>query len=86
MKLDSRYADYFPEYSSYFGRALISLKPMYIITNYGKLFSGYLIEWLLEAGSIQSQSHISIYYKYAPGETNIFILSYVDYCVYLYTF
>ena len=38
LKLDSRYADYFPSYSSYFGRALISLKYVYGITNYGKLF------------------------------------------------
>ena len=29
MKLNRRYADYFPEYSSCFGRALILLKSMY---------------------------------------------------------
>ena len=29
---------------------------------------------------------MSIYYKYAPYETNIFVLSYVDDCVYWYTF
>ena len=38
VKLDSRYADYFPEYSSYFGRALILLNSMYGMTNSGKLF------------------------------------------------
>ena len=37
VKLDSRYIDYFPEYSSYFGRALILLKSMYGMINYGKL-------------------------------------------------
>ena len=37
VKLDSRYADYFPEYSNYLGRALILLKYMYGMTNYGKL-------------------------------------------------
>ena len=37
VKLDSRYADYFPEYSSYFGRASRLLKYMYGMTNYGKL-------------------------------------------------
>ena len=33
---DSRYADYFPEYSNYFGRSLILLKYMYGMTNSGK--------------------------------------------------
>ena len=37
LKLDSRYADYFPEYSSYFGRALKLLKYMYGMTNSEKL-------------------------------------------------
>ena len=66
MKLDSRYADFFPEYSNYFGRALILLKSMYGMTNSGKLFYDELIEWLLEAGFIQYQCQMSIYYKYAP--------------------
>ena len=39
VKLNSRYADYFPEYSSYFGRALRLLKYMYGMTNSGKLFA-----------------------------------------------
>ena len=39
---------------------------MYDMTNYGKLFSDELIEWLLEAGFIESQCQMSIYYKYAP--------------------
>ena len=39
VKLASRYADNFPEYSKYFGRSLILLKSMYGITDYGKLFS-----------------------------------------------
>ena len=42
VKLDSRYADYFPEYSNYFGRALILLKSMYGMTNSGKIFSDEL--------------------------------------------
>ena len=42
LKLHSIYADYFPEYSSYFGRALILLKSMYGMTNSGKLFSDEL--------------------------------------------
>ena len=54
VKLDSRYADYFPEYSSYFGRALRIMKSVYGITNSGKLFVDELTEWLIEAGFIQS--------------------------------
>ena len=83
VKLDIWYTDYFPEYSKYFGRALILLKSMYGMTNSGKLFSGELIECLLESVFIQSQFHMSIYYKYAPDGSKIVVLSYVDYCVYL---
>ena len=39
VKLDMRYADYFPEYSQYFGRALKLLNSMYGMTNSGKLFA-----------------------------------------------
>ena len=85
MTLDSRYADYFPEYSSYFGRALRLLKSMYIITYSGKLFYDELKEWYLEAGFIQSQCQMSIYYKYAPHRTQIIVLSYVDDCFFWYT-
>ena len=66
VKLESRYTDYFPEYSKYFGRALRLLKSMYGTTNSGKLFAYTLTEWLVEAGFIQYQCHMSIYYKYAP--------------------
>ena len=51
MKLDSRYADYFPEYSIHFGRALRLLKYMYGTTNSGNLFVDDLTECLLEAYS-----------------------------------
>ena len=84
MKLDSRYADYFPRYSNYFGRALILLKSMYGMTNSGKLFPDELTELLLKAGFLQSQCQMSIYYKYAPFGTNIVVLSYVVDCVYWY--
>ena len=56
------------------------------MTNSGKLFSDELTEWLLEAGLIQSQLHMSIYYKYAPDGTKIVVLSYVDGCVYWYNY
>ena len=39
VKLDSRYTDYFPEYSNYLGRALRLLKSMFVMTNSGNLFS-----------------------------------------------
>ena len=58
---------------------------MYGMTNYGKLFADELTEWLLDAGFIQSQCQMSIYYKYAQDGSKTFVLSYVDDCVYRYT-
>ena len=58
---------------------------MYGMTNSGKFFSDELIVRLLEAGFIQSQCQMSIYYKYAPDGSKIVVLSYVDDCVYWYT-
>ena len=58
---------------------------MYGMTNSGKLFADKLTECLLEAGFIQSQCQMSIYYKYAPDGSKIVVLSYVDDCVYWYT-
>ena len=55
------------------------------MANSWRLFADELIEWLLEAGFIQSQCQISIYYKYAPYGYKNFVLSYVDDCVYWYT-
>ena len=66
VKLDIIYIDYFPEYAKYFGKALRIFGSMYVITNSGKLFADELTECLLEAGFIQSQYQMSIYYKYAP--------------------
>ena len=75
VKFDMRYADYFPDYAQYFGRTLKLLKSMYGMTNSGKLFSDELTEWLIEEGFMQSQCQMSIYYKYAPGGSNIVVLS-----------
>ena len=48
---------------------------MYGMTNSEKLFDDELTEWLIEAGFIQYQCQMSIYYKYAPdGKT---LLSYL---------
>ena len=85
VKLDIRYTYYFLEYAKYFGRALRQLKSVYGMTNYGKLFADELTEWLLEAGFIQSQCQMSIYYKYASYRSDFLLLSYVDDCVYWYT-
>ena len=52
VKLDMRYADYFPEYAQYFGRAMILFKSMYGMTNSGMFSADELTEWLLEAGFI----------------------------------
>ena len=58
---------------------------MYGMNNSGKLFADELTEWLLEAGFIQSQCQMSIYYKYAPDGSKFVVLSYVDVFVYWYT-
>ena len=58
---------------------------MYLMTNYGKLFDDELIEWLIEAGFIQSQCQMSNYYKYAPDGSKIVVLPYVDDFFYWYT-
>ena len=55
------------------------------MTNSGKLSSYELTEWLLEAGFIQSQCQMSIYYKSAPDGSKIVVLSYVYDCLYWYT-
>ena len=56
------------------------------MTNFGNLFHDDLIQWLSEAGFIQYQCQMYIYYKYAPDGTNIGVLSYFDDCVYWYTY
>ena len=48
VKLDKRYATYFPEYAQYFERALKLLKSMYGMTNSGKMFADELTEWLIK--------------------------------------
>ena len=65
---------------------MILLKYMYGITNSGKIFSDWLTKWLLEAGFVQSQCQMSIYYKYTLYGTKIIVLSYVYDYVYCYTY
>ena len=61
LKRESIYAEYFPEFSRYFGRALILLKYMYGMTKYGKLFADESTEWLIESGFIKYKCQMSIY-------------------------
>ena len=49
------------------------------------MFVDELTEWLLEAGFMQSQCQMYIYYNYTPDGSKIVLLSYVDDCVYWYT-
>ena len=65
---------------------MILLKSIYGVSNDGNLFDDELTEWLLKEGFLQYQCQMSIYYKYSPYVKNIVVLSYVDYCVYWYTF
>ena len=46
---------------------------MYGMTNSEKLFADELKDWLLEAGLIQSQCRMYIYYKYAPDGYKIVV-------------
>ena len=85
MKLDSRYVDYFTEYSNYHGRALQLFNSVYGMTNSGKVFADDSTEWLLAAGFIQYQCQMLIYIKYAPDGVKNIVLSYGDDCVYWYT-
>ena len=71
VKLDIRCIDYFLKYANYFGRTLILLNSMYVMTNYGQVFDDELIEWLLEAGVIQSKCQMFIYYNYTPDRSKM---------------
>ena len=55
------------------------------MTNSGKLFADELTEWLLETCFIKYKCQMCIYYKDEPDGTIVFVLSYVDDCVYWYT-
>ena len=55
VKLDSKYADYFTEYSNYFGISLSLFKSMYLMTNSGNLFSDEFTDCLIESVFVQSQ-------------------------------
>ena len=82
LKLDRKYTYYFPEYAKYFERAFRLLNSTYGMNNYGKLFADELKEWLHEAGFIQSQCQMYIYYMYAPDGSKFVVLYYVGDCVY----
>ena len=86
VKLDSRYGKYLPEYANYFGISLSLKNSIYLMTNYGNLFSDELTNWLMDkSGFNQSKCQISIYYKYSPDGSRLVVLSYVGDCVCFYT-
>ena len=59
---------------------------MYCMNNYVNIVADELTNFLIdEAYFKQSQSQMSIYYKYATGGSNFVLLSYVDECAYFYT-
>ena len=52
---------------------------MYVMTNYGKLFSDGLTNLLIDvAGLKESQCQMCMYYKYASYGYKIVVISYVD--------
>ena len=60
---------------------------MHGMTNSGRSFSDELTNWRKdEAGFNHSKCQISVYYKYIPYGSNLVVLSYVDDCVYWYTY
>ena len=55
--------------------------------NYGKLFADELTDWLIdEAVFNQSKCQIYLYYNYKPDGSKLILLSYVDDCVYWYSY
>ena len=52
----------------------------------GKIFANELTNWLIyKAGFNQSKCQMSVHYKYASYGSKLFLLSFVDDCVYWYT-
>ena len=59
---------------------------IYGITYYGNRFSEKLTNWLIDkSGFTQSHYQISIYYKYEPDGSRLFVWYYIYDCVYWYT-
>ena len=85
VKLDSTYADYFPEYSKYFGRALRLLKSMYGMTKYGKLFADELKIGYFRHTSFNLNVRCLFIISMHHME-QFFVLYYADGCVYWYTY
>ena len=60
--MDIRYGENFPEYTNYVGIPLRLNKPMYGITNSGKLFAVELTNLMIdEAGINQSKLQMYVY-------------------------
>ena len=57
------------------------------MTNYGKLFYYELTNCMIyEEGFKQSKCQMSVYYKYVPDGSKLFVFRYVDDCIYWYTY
>ena len=61
VKLDIRYADYFPDYDSYFGRAPRLLKSMYGMNNSGNLSSDELTYWFVNEVGLKNLNSTFLY-------------------------
>ena len=60
---------------------------MYGITNLVNLFSDELTNWLIdEAGLNKFKCQMYVYYKYVIDVSRLVMLSYIDGCVYWYTY
>ena len=62
-------------------------KSIYEMNNSRKIFADKLTSWLIdELGSNYSKFRMSVYHKYVPDGSKLVVLSYIDYCIYWYTF
>ena len=60
---------------------------MYGMTHYEKVFSNKLANWMIDDEVFNHYKYqMSIYYKYEPDGSKLVMLSYVDYCLYWYTY
>ena len=57
------------------------------MNSFWNLFHDELINWMIDkSGFYQPKYQMYVYYKYAPYGSKLFMLYYVDDCVYWYTY
>ena len=87
VKLYIRNGEYLPEYCNYFVIPLRLEESMYGMNNSERMFVDDLTNWLIDESVLKNPlCKIVINYKYAPDVSKLVSLSYVDYCVYWYTY